>query len=172
METGVVADACQVKYYQYDLDVEYKFSLWTYCRNCLTSLSLLYGQCCVIDYWTCQFRKLQLSYFVQHCDPHHCPEVFPNWACPMLWWIAKNLMTNSAYDAWAAGLLKSAVHIDTPQWHMSILITSNWMLRAHIHRSAPSMKYDLWSKVAQITNKGKLILEAITTSTNGVFVQY
>jgi len=38
-----------------------------------------------------------------------CLQVFPHWACPIMWWMSKNLMANDTYDARAAGLLSSTV---------------------------------------------------------------
>jgi len=71
--------------------------------------------------------------------------------------MAKNLMTNNSYNARAAGLIDSAVPIEMPQRCMSGIISSNRMLGAHIHRSPQSIKYDLYSKVAQIMNKDMFI---------------
>jgi len=84
-------------------------------------------------------------------------ECFSQWAGTMFWWMTKNLVTNDKYDARPAGLLNSAVQIESPRRIMSRIIRSNWKLRVHIHRSPPSIKYDLQGKVVQITNTDTFI---------------
>ena len=67
--------------------------------------------------------------------------------------MGKNLMTNDIYDVWAAGLLNSTVQIQTSATHLPRIILSNKTCRVHIHRTSPSIKYDLQSKDHQIMNK-------------------
>jgi len=147
------------KYSQYRLQVNVanQFPLRTYYCNPTTSLPLQTGQCCFIDCWTSQFSNLRLCQFVQLCDVRFCKQVFAHWAGPMFWWMAKNLMTNDAYDARAAGLLNSAMQIEPPWRRMSKILPSNRTLRAHIQRNPPNIEYDLYSKVVQITNKDTFI---------------
>ena len=71
--------------------------------------------------------------------------------------MAKNLMTNDTYDARAAGLLNSAVQIESPRRCMSRFIPSNRPRREYIHRSSPRIENDLQSRVAQIANKDTFI---------------
>ena len=133
----------QLYQYRSDLNVEYQFSVHTYYCNSLTSLSLQYGQCWFIDCCTCRLGHFQLSWFIEPCDVCDCQQVFPHWAGPMLWWMAQNLMTNNIYDTRAACLFDSTVQIETPWRCVSGMIPSNRMYRALIHRSPPSMEYDL-----------------------------
>jgi len=52
---------------------------------------------------------------------------------------------------------------------MSRIIPGNRPRRVYIHWSPPHIEDDLQSKVAQITNKDKFVLEEIITSSKEVF---
>jgi hypothetical protein len=83
--------------------------------------------------------------------------VFPHWAGIMFWWMAKNLITSNTYDSSAAGLVNSAVKVISPTSHVSRIIPSKRSCQASIHGIPPTIDGDLWSKVAQIPNKGMFI---------------
>jgi len=71
--------------------------------------------------------------------------------------MAKNLTTKDPYDARAPSLLNSEVQLEAPQRRMSRIIPNNRMLLAYIYICPPSIKADLQSKVAQITNQDMFI---------------
>jgi len=145
---SLVCFVCQFCKYTWYLNVEYEFPLRNYNRDASTSLPLEYGQSCFIDCWSSQFGYFWLCKFVQFCDVRFCQQVVAHWAGLMLWWMAKNLMTNDTYDARAAGLLNSAVQIQSPRRRMSTIIPSNRPLAAYIHWSPTSIEYDLQCTLA------------------------
>jgi hypothetical protein len=66
-------------------------------------------------------------------------------------------MTKNTHDAVDTTLINSVMQIEMPPWHMSTIITTIRMVRAHIHGSPPTIQSDLQGKVAQITNKDQFI---------------
>jgi hypothetical protein len=131
---------CQFSQYKDNLHVEYEFPPWTYNCNSLTSRSLLYSPSCVITSWTSRLGNLSLCQFIQLQDVPFCQDVVSHWAGPMFWSMVKNVITNTTYDARAAGFLNSATYIQSPWRSMCRMISSNFTLCPYINRWLPSIK--------------------------------
>jgi hypothetical protein len=71
--------------------------------------------------------------------------------------IAKNVLKNYTYNVNPASLVNSTVQIEMPRRYMFGIIPSNWTLGAHIQQSPPTVKHDMSSKIAQITNQDRAI---------------
>ena len=134
---------CQFSQYRWILYIKCDCPLWTCNCNSSTPLPLQYGQRSFINSWTGQFDRIWLSLFISFHNVRFCHQVFPHWAGPMSWWMAKNMMTNYTIFSWAASILHSPVEIESPRRRMSGIIPSNCVLGAYTHRSQPSIKYDL-----------------------------
>ena len=159
---------CRFSWDGFNLNVKYEFHLRTYYWNSSTSLSVHDGQSCFINHWAIQFRDFQLCWFVWLCDVSFWQQVFPYWAGPMFWWMAKNLMTNNTYGARNAGLLNFAVQIKLPRRSMGEI---NWGI-GHFERTLK----EAYQASIYICNVGSLksqiktcsLLEDIITSRNAV----
>ena len=66
-------------------------------------------------------------------------------------------MRNETYDASTGSYLNSAVQIQLPSTHMLRMIAHNRTLRANIHRHPSWIKYNLQTKVTQISDKDTII---------------
>jgi len=86
--------------------------------------------------------------FASKCFPIELVPCSDRWR--RTWW-------QDTYDAWAAGVLNSAVQIKSQRSRMSRIISSNRPHRAYIHWRPQSMDDYLQWKVAQITNKDTFI---------------
>ena len=126
-----------------NLDVKDKFPLRRYYCNSSTSFPVQDGQCSFSDRRTRYFSYFWLWEFVQLCNLSCCKQMFPHWACPMFWWMAKNSVTTDTYDSRAAGLLNSTVQVKSPWRRISRIIPGNRTVQVYIHWSPPSVEDDL-----------------------------
>jgi hypothetical protein len=67
-------------------------------------------------------------------------------------------MTHDTYDARAAVLRNSAEQVESARRHMSRIIPRNRQHQAYFHCSPSSVKDDVQSKVAQVTNNDNFIV--------------
>jgi len=137
------------------MNVEYKFPPWTYCYNSLTCLVIKYGHSCVTNDQTSQFCNFWHWRFVLVCEVSSCQLVFLHRAGSMIFWMAKDLMTNDTCDARDAGLLHSIVQMILPWRRVSRIVTSNGMSPAYIHWSPRIIKHNLYSKITQVANNDR-----------------
>ena len=95
--------------------------------------------------------------------------MIPNWAGPMFWWMANNLITNDTYDSRAASLHNSAVQTTLLWRRMSRVIPSNRTFEVALIESHKALKMIRDVRSLKSRLKTRSFLVESKTSSNEVY---